>query len=274
LKSLSKKERIKSHTNGACHLMRKANYQQISLTYDAARPISEQNLELWLDLITQKIGSNQIVDFLDLGCGTGRFSIAIVDKLGHSVTGCDISREMLSKAREKEGASNINWIMHDANLSPFVGKSFDAVFMSHLLHHVEKPLNVMRECYRILKPNGIILNRYGAIENIRNDVEHMFFPETLEVDEARVPSINQVEEWFSNAGFESVSSENVLQRTFKSAEEIVERIRLKSTSALTLITQSAFEHGLEALQEHIERNPNDSWLFQDILTLTVGKKSF
>lgn len=253
--------------------MRKADYRQISMTYDAARPLSEQNLELWIRFIAQRIGSHQKIGFLDLGCGTGRFSIAIASKLEYSVTGSDVSKEMLSKAREKERASRINWIVHEASLSPWGNKTFDAVFMSHLLHHVDEPLKVVRECYRIIKHEGTVLNRYGAIDNIRDDVEHTFFPETLEIDEARIPTIKQVEEWFIDAGFKDVSSETILQRSYRSAEEILERIKLKSTSVLTLISQSAFEKGLKALREYISSNPNDPWLFRDKMTLTIGKKS-
>lgn len=252
--------------------MRKADYKKISMTYDSARPLSEQNSELWIRLINQRVITNEKIEFLDLGSGTGRFSIAIADRPNYSVTGTDISKEMILKAREKEGASKVSWVVHDASLLPFVDESFDAVFMSHLLHHVDEPLNVIKECYRILKPNGTILNRYGAIENIRSDVEHTFFPETLEIDEARIPSISQVEEWFNNAGFDIISSETILQRSYKSTEEILERTKLKQTSVLTLISQASFEQGLDALQGYIERNPDDSWLFRDLMTLTVGKK--
>ena len=54
--------------------MRKADYRHISVTYDVSRHLSEENLELWIELISERIGSHQKVDFLDLGCGTGRFT--------------------------------------------------------------------------------------------------------------------------------------------------------------------------------------------------------
>ncbi len=144
--------------------------------------------------------------------------------------------------------------------------------MSHLLHHVDGPRSVVKECYRILKPEGTILNRYGAIENIRDDPEHRFFPEAVELDEARIPTTKQVEKWFRAAGFNDVSSETIAQQTYRSAEEILRKAELKSTSVLTLISQPAFEHGLKALREYISSNPNDPWLFMDKLTLTSGKK--
>ncbi len=53
--------------------MRKADYRQIALTYDVSRPLSNQNLELWIELVSKKNQSSNKVDFLDLGCGTGDF---------------------------------------------------------------------------------------------------------------------------------------------------------------------------------------------------------
>jgi SAM-dependent methyltransferase len=243
------------------------------LTYDVSRPLSNQNLELWIELVSKKNQSSNKVDFLDLGCGTGRFSIPIANKLSYSVIGGDISKDMLSKAREKDGTSQVNWILQDATSLPYNNESLNAVFMSHLLHHVDDPLKVTKECYRVLKPYGVVLNRYGAIEQIRDNREHVFFPGTLEIDEARIPSIEQVEEWFTLAGFNEVSSETITQQTYKSSNEILEKASLKSTSVLTLISQFSFQQGLNALREYISRNPNDPWLFKDRITLTTGKKS-
>ena len=101
---------------------------------------------------------------------------------------------MLLKAIEKAGELQIKWDLQDATSLTYPNRSFDAVFMSHLLHHVDKPIKVVKECYLILRRNGTILNRYGVIEHIRDDPEHTLFPETLEIDEARIPTIKQVEE--------------------------------------------------------------------------------
>jgi hypothetical protein len=76
-----------------------------------------------------------------------------------------------------------------------------------------------------------------------------------------------------DAGFDEIASNTISQQTYRSAEELFERIKLKSTSVLTLISQSAFEQGLEALQEYLSRNPTNPWLFKDRMTLTVGRKS-
>jgi len=252
--------------------MRKANYGIIADTFDAARTLLQQNLGIWLDIISKKVTPEGKVRFLDLGCGTGRFSIPVATRLGYSVIGADSSREMLSKAKVKGNECEVEWIIADAASLSYPDGSFEAVFMSHLLHHVDRPLTVVKECCRVLKLGGTILDRYGAIENIRDDPEHRFFPESIFIDEARTPTVEQVEEWFGVAGFKQVSSETIVQQTYNSAEERLENVRLKSTSVLTLISQTAFEKGLERLQKYVSDNADDPWLVQDKITITTGKK--
>jgi SAM-dependent methyltransferase len=179
---------------------------------------------------------------------------------------------MLAKAKAKNGGGCVKWDVQDAKSLSYTNGSFDAVFMSHLLHHVDEPSAVIEECRRILRPGGTILNRYGALDHIRDDPEHTFFPETLEIDEARIPSIEQVEVWFRASGFKDVSSTTVEQQTDASAEGRLERVSLQSTSALTLISRAAFERGLEAMRSYISENPDDPWLLMDNLTLTTGRK--
>ncbi len=252
--------------------MKKADYGQIADTYDVARPLFEENLERWMTLISERIGSRQRVELLDLGCGTGRFSIPMATGLGYSVTGADNSEEMLEKARNKEGGDRVKWSVEDATRLSYPNASFDVAFMSHLLHHLNEPLDVIRECYRILRPGGVILNRYGPMEDIHDDPEHTFFAGSVEIDEARTPTVEQVEEWFEVAGLNEISTEVIVQQTYRSAEERLRNAGLRCTSVLTLVNQSAFEKGLEAFRRYISDNPNDPWLLMDKIALTCGRK--
>lgn len=249
----------------------KADYQKIANTYDDARILQEENLDYWVNLITQQIGSYDDIDFLDLGCGTGRFSIPIAIKTPYRVTGADNSEEMLEKAKAKPGGERVEWEIQDAWALSYPDQSYDVVFMSHLLHHTPNPLAVIRECYRVLRPGGVLLNRYGAWEHIRNDPEHKFFPETNMIDQA--PTIRKVEEWFKTTRFPEVSSITIDQRTNTTVKERLERVSKKSTSVLTLINQTSFDQGYNKMSEYVKDHPNDDWLLIDKITLTAGKKT-
>jgi len=252
--------------------VRKADYRHIALSYDQGRPLLEQNVDLWLGLIAWFSKMSEGARVLDLGCGTGRFSIPMATRLGFSTTGADSSEEMLDKAKKKDTGRLVKWDLKDAQHLTYSDESFDVAFMSHVLHHVDNPDKVLSECQRVLSTPGVILIRYGAIEQIRGDVEHTFFPETLAIDEARTPTIATVEQWLAKAGFHGIVSEEVVQKTFETSEERLNVARLRGTSVLTMISPEAFEKGIHDLTKYIENNPDNPWLLHDRMTLTVGHK--
>lgn len=249
----------------------KADYSKIAKVYDDARPLSEKNINIWLKLISEKINIQGDITLLDLGCGTGRFTIPIATQLGYSVTGADASKDMVIKASVKKDAERAMWDVQDASSLTYSDDSFDAVFMSHLLHHIDAPLKVLGECYRVLKPGGVLLNRYGALEDF-NDPEHVFFSEVIEIDKERCATKSQMENWFTMTGFSRVSSKTITQQTYQKAEERFEAVKLKSTSVLTLISKASYEKGLETFQQYITQHQDEKWLLMDKITLTVGYK--
>jgi 2-polyprenyl-3-methyl-5-hydroxy-6-metoxy-1,4-benzoquinol methylase len=252
--------------------MKKADYSQIASSYDTGRAISAQNINIALEAITRLSGISSQARLLDLGCGTGRFSIPIATRLRYRVTGADSSEEMLAKARQKDTGRLVTWDVQDAHNLTCPDNSFDIVFMSHLLHHCEDPPAVIRECWRVLSGDGMIIIRWGAIEHIRDDVEHTFFPETLAIDEARTFTVEQMEERLREAGFSGVISEEKVQHTYATGQKHLEAVKVKSTSVLTMISEDAFVRGVQKLQEYVAGHPDDPWLLYDKMTLTAGYK--
>ena len=248
----------------------KADYSKIASYYDNGRSLSEQNTVMWLNLISKLSGASKGDRILDLGCGTGRFSLPMANRLDLVVTGADSSLEMLAKAKQKDSGSAVNWVLADANALIFPPNSFDVVFMSHLLHHVDNPLTVLKECYKVLGPSGVVLIRHGAINQIRHDVEHTFFPQVLDIDQDRTPTVELTEKWLADAGFEDISSEEIIQQTYQSGTAHLNAARMKSTSVLSMISEESFQTGLNLLAEHKDRHPDDDWLIFDKMTMTVG----
>lgn len=253
--------------------MEKADYSKIAALYDKGRPISKQNVELWLCLIQERSRLGEGARTLDLGCGTGRFALPMAERLRFRVTGADSSSDMLAKAREKDASGLVTWDVQNAESLTYPDGSFDLVFVSHLLHHVDCPGKVIAECYRVLDRKGVLLVRYGAIEQIWDDVEHTFFPAARDIDKARGATTRTVEAWLHEAGFSDIASEEVVQRTFETPWEHLNAVKAKGISVLTMISEDAFERGARDLAKYIEAHPSDAWLLLDRLTLTVGHKS-
>lgn len=81
------------------------------------------------DFIERELGFNKTLKIIDVGCGTGRHAIEL-SKRGYSVTGIDLSENMLQKARDnaRKEKLQINFVQHDARDLPFE-REFDAAIM-------------------------------------------------------------------------------------------------------------------------------------------------
>ena len=89
--------------------------------------------------------------FLDVACGTGDMMVELM-KHGCTVTGIDLSEEMLAIARQKAPSATL--LVVDAESLPFADGEFDAVtcaFGVRNFVHLEAGL---REMLRVLKPGG------------------------------------------------------------------------------------------------------------------------
>ena len=100
-------------------------------------------------------------DVLDYGCATAEISI---DRLRlpdtcRSLTGIDISDVAIAKATARAaraGARNTRFLQIDAQGTAFPDASFDLVFGTGILHHLDLE-RCCREIARILRPGGVAI---------------------------------------------------------------------------------------------------------------------
>ncbi len=92
---------------------------------------------------------------LELGCGTGLF-LARTAPSGAGLVGFDLSADLLGKARARlSDVANVTLCRGDAHRMPFPDGSFDAVYGSSILHHLNLEAS-FRDSFRVLKPGGRI----------------------------------------------------------------------------------------------------------------------
>ncbi|KJS11390.1 MAG: ubiquinone biosynthesis protein UbiE [Peptococcaceae bacterium BRH_c8a] len=92
---------------------------------------------------------------LDIGCGTGLYALDLAAR-GLDVTGVDISRPMLERARTKakHAGLDIQFQESDASQLPFNDQFFDAVLSVTALEFASDLPTVLREAFRVLKTGG------------------------------------------------------------------------------------------------------------------------
>jgi 2-polyprenyl-3-methyl-5-hydroxy-6-metoxy-1,4-benzoquinol methylase len=95
---------------------------------------------------------------LDLGCGSGELSRHMA-AAGLRVSGCDISANMLAHAAAGEPTASVEFVRlaPDWSTLPFTTATFDAIVASSVLEYVHSPGEVLRECARVLRPEGVML---------------------------------------------------------------------------------------------------------------------
>lgn len=92
---------------------------------------------------------------LDLGCGDGRFSAALVGA-GVGVVGVDAAAEALRRAREQAPEAEFVQVDEGAPL-PFADASFDLVWCGETLEHVVDVALLLGEVRRVLVAGGMLL---------------------------------------------------------------------------------------------------------------------
>ena len=88
---------------------------------------------------------------LEIGCGTGLFTRKVYSATGASIIATDISEELLAEASGQ--LSGVTFQKEDAMSMSFANDTFDVVFGSSVLHHLDLEKSLV-EIFRVLKPGG------------------------------------------------------------------------------------------------------------------------
>lgn len=91
---------------------------------------------------------------LDAGCGNGFFSYKLAENCRCVGIDLKISENF---SYSKRGSSNITYIKSDVRYMPFNAESFDKILLSSVLQMVKNDERLLRECYRILTKDGVLV---------------------------------------------------------------------------------------------------------------------
>lgn len=187
---------------------------------------------------------------LDVGCGTGNYSRALHEAVGCTCVGIDPSRKMLTAARQSSDAILLQ--RGRAERLPVQAGSFDLVFTVDVIHHIEDRRAYFNEAHRVLRRGGLICTVTESEQMIRARPHSFYFPDTVEVELARYPSIATLRALMTQAGFG-----DIVEETVESASTIsdLRGYRQKAFSCLQLIAPAAFERGMERMENELRTGP-------------------
>lgn len=96
---------------------------------------------------------------LEVGCGTGNFSLELANR-GAQVVGLDCSGPMLARAQAQDKAGRqgqaVAWVRGLASPLPFADESFDGVMCILALDFMANRELALQEMVRVLRPGGFV----------------------------------------------------------------------------------------------------------------------
>ncbi|MHB1294235.1 MAG: class I SAM-dependent methyltransferase [Anaerolineae bacterium] len=133
-------------------------YDHVADRYDrAVQPLER----LLLDGLRRGLFSHLAGRVLELGVGTGP-NLPYYPPQAH-VLACDLSAEMLPRARRRPGGARALFVQADASALPVQAESLDYVTASLVFCSLEDPAGTLQEVLRVLRPGGWLV----LLEHVR-----------------------------------------------------------------------------------------------------------
>jgi ubiquinone/menaquinone biosynthesis C-methylase UbiE len=229
----------------------RVDYASLADSYDKGRGLSPAEEALWQDLFERYLDLNADSHVLDVGCGTGRFSVLMARQAQCAAVGLDPSSSMLAKAFAK-CACHVDWVLARAEAMPLPDAMFDACLASQVVHHFQDKDQAFAEMYRVLRPGGRLGIRYSSHAQLRTILDYSFFPSALAIDLARLPDVHVLKGLMQATGFAVVEEHVVCQQLFESGKDYLEMVRSRYSSVLSLIAEEEHQKGLREIAAYLQ----------------------
>jgi ubiquinone/menaquinone biosynthesis C-methylase UbiE len=188
---------------------------------------------------------------LEVGCGTGNYVTQIQAATECTCYGLDPSTEMLRQAAARN--KHITFMQARAEALGVPDHFFDLIYSVDVIHHVTDRPAYFAEVMRALKPGGKVCTVTDSEWIIRNRTPlSSYFPGTIEPELRRYPPIEQLRAEMAASGLQ-VLAENMVLFPYTLTDAVP--FQRKVYSALHLISDEEFAHGLQKMEYDLQAGP-------------------
>lgn len=212
------------------------SFDKVAAIYDATRGGMERG-ERFADELAPECADGPV---FEIGIGTGVIALPLKQRLGRTVLGADISLPMLAQAHDRIGPTVA---IADVTRLPVADHSVGTVVACWILHLVGDPGAALRECRRVLRPDGrlLVLSSRGEVEP--DDIEPMMV-DLHDILRGRVDIHARLVPLAEDCGLELVDERMTGPGTWnESPADLVARMEQRQWGALIELDDAAFaEH--------------------------------
>jgi len=210
-----------------------------------------------IEYIISKLPSLENLDVIDLGCGTGRYDLLLLDDLSQncSLTGVDANEKMLSEFAENlksQGYTKIRSICAPVEeLSDKDMTKYDVVLSFNALHHFNlgKILSIVSS---LLKEKGLAFLYSRTRNQNRRSIWGRYFPK-FDYYESRLRSLTEIEQAiYETNGIEIKEIKFFQFYRYNSVSTLIEKAINRHYSTFSLYDSSEFKVALREFEERIE----------------------
>lgn len=174
-------------------------YDRIGNEYDVTRRADPYLTTRMAHLL----GLRQLGRYLDVGCGTGSYTLALAAR-GGLWTGVDHAITMIEQARAK--SDRVCWKLGSAEGIPAADATLDGALCSLALHHFRDLDVAFRELRRVIADGPFVMFT-STPEQMRGYWLNVYFPVAMARSIAQMPELDAVEAACLRAGFSRVDHE-------------------------------------------------------------------
>ena len=229
------------------------SFAEIAPRYDALRPLSagdRRRLEKMLREAALK--ADDLV--VEVGCGTGRLTLAVSPMTPGRLVGVDSEARMLDVARSKDTGGRVEWVRGSAYRLPLDEGAAALVMMVMVVHLLRQRVRAFTEAGRVLRLGGQLSIWTFTPRHVEEFYLNAYFPSIAVIDRPRFPSAEVLSAELRRAGFDDVRVDLVEEPRRLDIADVVDRVRGRYISTLAMLPPLEYRLGLQQLEEMLARD--------------------
>ncbi len=191
---------------------------------------------------------------VEVGCGTGRLTLPLAAVTPARVMGVDSEARMLDVARAKDRAGRVEWVRGSAYRLPVVDGEAALVMMVMVVHLLRQRVRAFSETRRVLRPGGRLSVWTFTPRHVEEFYLNAYFPSIAVIDRPRFPPLEAVTSELRRAGFADVRVDLREEPRRIDIAEVVDRVRGRYISTLSLLPPLEYRLGLQRLEEMLAQD--------------------